>query len=290
MGCGTSNVNVIPVGEAPTVKDIVPTEINSKKVLGPIPRSNKEANTQLSPAERCNSFSSHDSGYVDNEYKNIITEKSSPQLVEKVEKDFYERQDLDLAVNGRSCPKLYTAEEQRKLDQVEESKTLEILKNNGLVQTALVKKENFVRFDVIDEKVQLKSSNEDYLLNSNNKLAPLKRLPPLLRKSDSNSTKITQEEIAKKLEAANERKQQNLASIKEAMQQKNKPLRVQTPVKEIDPEIYERQKKLLEIRDQIRAKNSQESTTPRTPRSQEIASELDKFRSKTPANFKPVFD
>jgi hypothetical protein len=289
MGCGPSNVNIIPVSEAPIVKDIVPTELNSKKILAPIPRSNNEENTQLSVTERCNSFSSHDSGYVDNEYKNIITEKSNSLQVEKVEKEFYERQNLDLTINGRSCPKLYTAEEQRKLDQVEENKTHEILKNNGLVQTALVKNDNFVRFDVIDDKTK-HNSNEDYLLAANNKLAPLKRLPPLLRKNASNSSKITQEEIAKKLEAANERKLQNLASIKEAMQQKNKPLREQSPVEAIDPEIYVRQKKLIEIRDQIRAKNANESTTPRTPRSQELVSELEKFRSKTPANFKPVFD
>jgi hypothetical protein len=67
-------------------------------------------------------------------------------------------------------------------------------------------------------------------------------------------------------------------------------------VKKFDPEVYARQNKLLEIRDKIRAINS-DSTTPRnatpvglTPRTQELLNELDKFRPKTSSNFKPVFD
>ena len=70
-----------------------------------------------------------------------------------------------------------------------------------------------------------------------------------------------------------------------------KPLKVETPIPSYDPEVYERQKKLIDIRDRIRAQNIESNTpTPRTPRTQELLNELDKFRAKTPATFKAVFD
>ena len=70
-----------------------------------------------------------------------------------------------------------------------------------------------------------------------------------------------------------------------------KPMKVEAPPM-FDPEVIERQKKLIDMRDRIRASQQLDSATPtpRTPRSQELLSELDKFRSKTPATFKAVFD
>lgn len=124
MGCGASSTanSVISVSEAPSATSTVPTQrtLNNKPVLKPIPRKNDETNannnnkittnvksassgdtaiseTRSSPSsassERRDSLSSHseDSGYLDNEYKNIITEHSKPDLVKKVEKDFTER-------------------------------------------------------------------------------------------------------------------------------------------------------------------------------------------------------
>ncbi len=70
-----------------------------------------------------------------------------------------------------------------------------------------------------------------------------------------------------------------------------KPMKAQEQIPSYDPEVYQRQQKLFEIRDRIRAKNIESATpTPRTPRTQELVNELDKFRSKTPSNFKAVFD
>ena len=70
-----------------------------------------------------------------------------------------------------------------------------------------------------------------------------------------------------------------------------KPMKVEAASPMYDPEVYERQKKLIDMRDRIRAQNLESGTpTPRTPRSQELLNELDKFRSKTPATFKAVFD
>ena len=99
MGCGSSQaVSVIPVGEASnrlnTLESIQNIKsLNSKPVLKPIPRKNED--TTKDSSERMNSASSndsgHDSGYADNEYKNIITENSDPELVKRIEKEFTER-------------------------------------------------------------------------------------------------------------------------------------------------------------------------------------------------------
>lgn len=72
----------------------------------------------------------------------------------------------------------------------------------------------------------------------------------------------------------------------------HKPMKAIDPMGSYDPEVYERQKKLFEIRDKIRAKHieSPRTPTPRTPRTQELLGELDKFRTKTPATFKPLYD
>ena len=98
MGCGASKsaIEVLPADGKP----INGKSLNAKPVLKPIPRqdltpSNKEENE----SDRPDSTSSRDSGYADNEYKNIITEKSNPDLIKKVEEDFKERQSLGIYYN-----------------------------------------------------------------------------------------------------------------------------------------------------------------------------------------------
>jgi hypothetical protein len=54
---------------------------------------------------------------------------------------------------------------------------------------------------------------------------------------------------------------------------------------EFDQEVLERQAKLREIRDKLKAKDSEIST----PRSNELVTELEKFRPKTAKNFRPDF-
>lgn len=52
-----------------------------------------------------------------------------------------------------------------------------------------------------------------------------------------------------------------------------------------DKELLERQKRLIELRDKLKAKDAEMST----PRSKELFNELDKFRPKTASNFRPEF-
>ncbi len=55
-------------------------------------------------------------------------------------------------------------------------------------------------------------------------------------------------------------------------------------------EVIQRQKKLREIRDKIRAKdNAKNNETNLTPRTKEIVDEFEVFRPKTPAAFRPEF-
>jgi hypothetical protein len=66
-------------------------------------------------------------------------------------------------------------------------------------------------------------------------------------------------------------------------------------------EVQERAQKLKELRDKLRARDGEKAvaaampsssgvSTPRTPRTQEIISEYEKFRPKTPTNFKADFN
>ena len=57
---------------------------------------------------------------------------------------------------------------------------------------------------------------------------------------------------------------------------------------EMSEEVIERQRKLRELRDKLQAKNIQESQL--TPRSEQVASELENFKPKTPSAFKAEFE
>lgn len=108
MGCGASK-SAIDVLPADSSKKSLAAEsahikpLNNKPVLKPIPRNDsKKIDENISNAsDRPDSTSSRDSGYGDAEYKNIITEKSKPELIEKVEREFKEHQGLGkLDFNG----------------------------------------------------------------------------------------------------------------------------------------------------------------------------------------------
>ena len=103
-------------------------------------------------------------------------------------------------------PQLISNKEKQRIDQNEEIKSLEMLKNNGLVQTSIIKKENCLLFEIIDE-TQAKMNFNDQMLP--NKLAPLKKVPPRFLK-DKDKLLITPEQINEKLERANQRKMVNL--------------------------------------------------------------------------------
>jgi hypothetical protein len=110
-----------------------------------------------------------------------------------------------LAITGKGVTQLISNKEQQKIDQTEELRSMQMLKNNGLVQTTIVKKENALLFEIIDEKLA-KTNSEMFDNNINsNKLAPLKKVPPRFLK-DKEKSLITPDQINEKLERANQRK------------------------------------------------------------------------------------
>ena len=96
MGCGAakSAIEVQPVDA--NNKPISGNALNSKPVLKPIPRKENKNSENEDESDRPDSTSSRDSGYADNEYKHIITEKSNPDLIKKVEQEFKERQNFGI--------------------------------------------------------------------------------------------------------------------------------------------------------------------------------------------------
>jgi hypothetical protein len=63
---------------------------------------------------------------------------------------------------------------------------------------------------------------------------------------------------------------------------------------QMSDEMLERQRKLLEIRNKLREKGEDETSKTvnqgsSTPRTRELINELDNFRPKTPAKFKPEY-
>ncbi len=94
MGCGAAKsaieVQPIDANNKPTMSG---NGLNQKPVLKPIPRKDKIDENE---SDRPDSTSSRDSGYADNEYKNVITEKSNPELIKKVEQEFKERQNFGI--------------------------------------------------------------------------------------------------------------------------------------------------------------------------------------------------
>lgn len=138
MGCGSSQaVSVVQCQSARTTVQALPTrpqEVSSKppvnelppvsnkkppSTLIPLPSKNKSADSgNLSYvddeksheemdniSERKNSISSDDSGYLDHEYRHIITEKSNPELITKVEKEFVEREGLGIFIILHKFPR-----------------------------------------------------------------------------------------------------------------------------------------------------------------------------------------
>ncbi|CAF0714465.1 unnamed protein product [Brachionus calyciflorus] len=291
MGCGASSkaVSVIDVDTTPVNTNQPP--IFDKKVsprleknpikLIPLPvKKNKSAGTQDSGInshldsdeenipER-GSISS-DSNSNDLVYKNVINDKSNRNLVENKENKFIKSKKLDLETNK------------------EDDEAFKLLKSNGLVPKPVVLSNNYALFEIVEDK-----KNE---VNKSPALMPVRGPPPRLTlQKEKTKTSLTAEEIEEKLEKANQRKKENLklrvnnGSI--SIEKKDESVKIKSKLNENqveDQELLERQQRLKQLRDKLKAKDA-ENTSPRTPRSKELINELDKFRPKTASNFRPEF-
>jgi hypothetical protein len=240
-------------------------------------------------------YESDDGNYDDDEYGKVITEKSDRNLVDKVEQEFVAR-NLDLFITGKSCPPLLSKKEREIMDKKEETKALEMLKINGLVQVPVAMKQNYATFEIVEEKLLKRTSSSK--VNSSNQVT----IPPsLLLKREKSPPKLTVRDIEQKLEKANQRKLDKIekvklksvnSSISLEKRQTNNNIKYENssneqPQRYNSSDVLERQKRLLEIRDKLKAKDA--SVTVSTPRSKELVNELENFRPKTSQNFRPDF-
>jgi len=104
--------------------------------------------------------SSADSGYddYDEEYSHIITEKSDPVVVRKIEDDFQpvELPEL-LVITGRGVTRILSGYQKNKM---EESKILESLRDEGLLAKAKGKTSGGLSFEVVDQSLVNRSLDE----------------------------------------------------------------------------------------------------------------------------------
>lgn len=184
MGCGESKIKEINLTPENPTKDEIDTISNGKvtmnggkkldpdemlpnRLLSAIPVSDlgdsldsRHLGESLnlgqsfsSKIEPPNSADSTDSGYdeYDEEYSHIITEHSPPELVKKVEDEFFPVQLPEfLVITGRACARILSGYQKNKL---EESKILDSLREEGLLAKPKGKTAGGLSFEVVDAAV-----------------------------------------------------------------------------------------------------------------------------------------
>jgi hypothetical protein len=171
-----------------------------------------DSSSRVGQLDLSNRSTSSTEGF-DKEYSHVITEKSDKKIVEKIEKDFKERNNIELLINGQSCPPLLSEKEKEIFRKDEEQKALDLLKQTGLIQKPIILKENSAQFEIIDDRfinrnpsmLTLKSSGGISINSNTSSLPPIKIPPRLLVEREK--TTITNDMIDKKLDAANQRRQ-----------------------------------------------------------------------------------
>lgn len=84
----SSFMPLVPLSAAPSYQGTIVEPFDSGKSS----QADFKSGIDLDKVSRCSSmFSDTDSGYLDKEYKNVITEKSDVKDIEKVEKEFNNR-------------------------------------------------------------------------------------------------------------------------------------------------------------------------------------------------------
>jgi hypothetical protein len=146
----------------------------------------------------------------------------------------------------------------------------QVLKDTGLFQKKVVMKQNYALFEIVDNTSKADANSSDQ-----SKLPPLKLL-----QREKTKPMLTAQELEEKIQRATEKREQ-------ALQQK-RSLKIQSNVTrndfETNPDLNEREQRLKQLRDRLNQKERIDS-----PRSKELVKELEKFRPKTPSNFRPEF-
>ena len=122
----------------------------------------------------------------------------------------------ELSIAGKSCPPLLTKKEKEALQLKEENLSLDMLKNNGLIQKPLIIKPNYAHFEIVEqEKINtLFSRNQSVITAKSNSTeydspssSANKKFPPLrLLQSEKTKPILTADQIEDKLLKANLRR------------------------------------------------------------------------------------
>ncbi len=183
----------------------------------------------------------------------------------------------ELEIGGKSCPPLLSDKEK------EDKKVQDLLKKTGLVQRPVTAKKTSAKFELVDVNASQDQESKRF------------RLPRIPRDKPK---PLTSDEIEQKLLKAFERKQE-MTKIKVRNIQNSSISLVRRSSNAgqaadggdsggLSKEMLDRQNKLRELRDHLKAKkNAAEGTG--TPRTDELISELENFRPKTASAFKPEF-
>jgi hypothetical protein len=110
---------------------------------------------------------------------------------------------LELSVVGKCVQPVLTKKEKEQLREKEELHSLAILRDNGLVQKPIVMEQKYALFEIVEEKLLAKKSEDQQRL-----------LPPIrLLQREKTKPVLTAQDLEEKLEKANQRKQVTLISF-----------------------------------------------------------------------------
>ncbi|XP_013404970.1 DNA ligase 1 [Lingula anatina] len=199
-----------------------------------------------------NSKHSTDSG-LEEDYAHVITEYSDESKIRALGEEFGSREDLDLSLSGTACPRRTSAKDKARL---EENVVMAALRDEGLIARPKSRAAGGMSFDII-----MAGPDPDALKKPPARLAKLER-----RKK---KTELTEDQIKAKLEKAERRRkkkeQEKLERIQtttqksdilhalDSFEQKIKE-KEQTTSEKIDSVTENREKKLKELRDKLKAK------------------------------------
>ena len=109
-----------------------------------------------------------------------------------------------MGITGKSCPPLLSQKEKETIFKKEEKQSLEMLKNNGLVQRPIINKSNYATFEIVEERLLPKMNSAD----TENEGGFTRKIPPTrLMQREKTKPSLTADAIEEKLERATQRKQ-----------------------------------------------------------------------------------
>ncbi|KAL7635735.1 UNVERIFIED_CONTAM: hypothetical protein RMT77_013552 [Armadillidium vulgare] len=210
----------------------------------------------MSASSSAKSIESSDSGVY--ELDDIITENSSPELVERVEREFTPVENIDLTITGKACPRLLSGS-QRVRQQ--EQEIMESLRQEGFISTSKQKSTGGLAFEVMEATPVAESAG--------GKIKPMNFLP---KKHKEHLEKhihkyhlkdLTPEDVARRQFLAEERRRlemeaklEKLSSLshKTSIEDKVEEMRKKKDTKE-ESAIGKREAHLKELRDKLKAQN-----------------------------------